>query len=99
MDFIITAYDYKNQVEKRITNRDAHIQGLSKAAKQGNLVSAAALLNDEGDMVGSSVHVRFESKTALDKWLKDEPYIVNQVWESFEIQQAKILDVDALKSS
>jgi len=99
MDFVITAYDYKNQLEKRLENREAHVKGLTKAAKNGNLLSAGALTNEEGEMIGSSVHVRFDSREELDQWLKNEPYILNKVWETVQIDTVNLIDVNALKSS
>jgi len=99
MDFVITALDYKNQLDKRLANREAHVKGLTEAAKNGNLISAGALTNENGEMIGSSVHVRFESRQALNDWLKDESYINNGVWEKVDIQTINLIDVEALKSS
>ena len=99
MDFVITALDYKNQLEKRLANREAHVKGLNEAAKNGKLISAGALTNENGEMIGSSVHVRFESRQALNDWLKDESYINNGVWEKVDIQTINLIDVEALKSS
>ena len=98
MDFVITALDYKNQLEKRIANREAHVKGLTDAAKNGNLISAGAITNDKGEMIGSSVHIRFDSKLALDEWLSNEPYITGQVWESVDIKTINLIDVQKLKS-
>ncbi|MGH1426475.1 MAG: YciI family protein [Arenicella sp.] len=98
MDFAITALDYKNQLEKRIANRDAHVKGLTQAAKNGTLISAGAITNDKGEMIGSSVHVRFESRAALDEWLANEPYVTGNVWESIDIKTVNLIDVAALKA-
>lgn len=99
MDFVITALDYENQVEKRMANREEHVKGLTAAAKNGQLISAGAITNDKGEMIGSSVHVRFDSKEALDQWLANEPYVTNGVWESVDIRTVNLIDVAALKAS
>ena len=99
MDFVITALDYENQLEKRVENRGAHVKGLTAAAKNGNLISAGAITNDKGEMIGSSVHVRFDSKSALDEWLTNEPYVTGKVWESIDIKTVNLIDVAALKAS
>ena len=99
MDFVITALDYENQVEKRLANRGAHVIGLTAAAKSGQLISAGAITNEKGEMIGSSVHVRFESREALDQWIANEPYQANGVWESVDIKTVNLIDVAALKAS
>ena len=99
MDFVITALDYKNQLQNRLDSRPEHVKGLTTAAKNGNLISAGALTNDNGDMIGSSVHVRFENREELDAWIKQEAYVINKVWESIEIRTVNLIDVNKLASS
>ena len=99
MDFVITAKDYANQTQRRLDNRPEHVKGLTEAAKNGNLISAGALTNENGEMIGSSVHVRFDNREELDAWLAKEPYIVNDVWETVEISTVNLIDVDKLKQS
>ena len=99
MDFVITALDYENQLQRRLDNRPEHVKGLTAAAKNGNLISAGALTNENGEMIGSSVHVRFEDRTELDSWLKNEAYIINNVWESVEIRTVNLIDVQKLKEA
>jgi len=99
MDFVITALDFPNQLERRMKNREAHVAGLIKAAKSGQLISAGALTNDNGEMIGSSVHVRFENRTELDAWLENEPYVTGKVWEKVDIKTLNLIDVEKLKNS
>lgn len=99
MDFVITAKDYENHIQRRIDNRPEHIKGLITAAKNGNLISAGALTNDKGEMIGSSVHVRFENREQLDIWLANEPYVTNKVWETIEINTVNLVDIATLKAS
>ena len=99
MDFVITAKDYKNQVQRRIDNRPEHIKGLITAAKSGNLISAGALTNDKEEMIGSSVHIRFENREKLDMWLANEPYVINKVWETVEVNTVNLVDIAKLKAS
>ena len=99
MDFVITALDYENQLQRRLDNRPEHVKGLTAAAKNGNLISAGALTNENGEMIGSSAHVRFEDRTELDAWLENEAYIINKVWESVEIRTVNLIDVQKLKDA
>jgi len=93
MDFIVTAHDFANQVENRMANREAHIVGLKKAINNGNIISAGAITNENDEMIGSSLHVRFETRQELDEWLKQEPYIIGKVWEKVYIETVKLIDV------
>lgn len=99
MDFVITALDYPNQLERRLAHREAHIKGLTQAVKQGMIISAGALTNEKGDMIGSSIHARFDNRAQLDEWLENEPYVLGDVWENIEIRTANIVDTDKLKNS
>ena len=92
MDFIVTAHDFVNQVENRMANREAHLVGLKKAINNGNIISAGAITNENGEMIGSSLHVRFETREQLDEWLKQEPYVTGKVWEKVCIENVKLID-------
>ena len=99
MDFVITALDYENQLQHRLDNRPEHVKGLTAAAKSGNLISAGALTNDNGDMIGSSVHIRFKSRKELDQWLEKEANVINKVWKSVDIRTINLVDVQKLKEA
>ncbi|MGH1543175.1 MAG: YciI family protein [Arenicella sp.] len=99
MQFAITALDHKDSeaLERRMSKRPQHVDGLKKLAKNNQLHSAGAILNDDGTMIGSSVHVSFESRDELDAWLKDEAYITGDVWNDIDIKQINMISIDALK--
>ncbi len=93
MEFLIVAYDKKGVLEKRLANRDEHVKGAKKLINEGKILKAGAIIENE-QMVGSSLFVDFESKTQLDEWLKNEPYVKNGVWDMDKIQ---IIPVKVLK--
>lgn len=51
---------------------------------------AAALLDEEGKMIGSVLVVDFPSKNELDQWLKIEPYIIGNVWQKYEVKPCRV---------
>ncbi|WP_242494967.1 YciI family protein [Salinicola tamaricis] len=54
--YAVVAYDYTDDdaLERRLSNRDAHLAGVRELAKQGKFLSGGAILDDDGKMVGST---------------------------------------------
>lgn len=90
--YIITAYDATDEgaAERRMQQRDAHIDTISKYKASGNMHMGAAILDGDGKMVGSSIIVEFDNDDALEAWLNDEPYVVGDVWEEITVTECKI---------
>jgi len=51
---------------------------------------AAALLDDDGNMIGSLLVVDFPTREELDDYLTIEPYVIGKVWEKIEIKPCKV---------
>jgi len=85
MQYLVIAYDNNNALEKRLEARPAHVEATQKLMAEGKIVSACAMIEEE-QMVGSSVVTNFETEEELSKWLENEPYVVNGVWNMEEIQ-------------
>lgn len=85
MPYLVIAYDYENALDKRMENRPAHVKATQELMKEGKIVSACALLEDE-KMVGSSVLTNFDSEEEFNTWLENEPYVKGKVWNLEEIQ-------------
>ena len=92
MQYLVIAYDYENALDKRMENRPAHVEATQKLMKEGKIVSACALIEDE-KMVGSSVLTNFDSEEEFEAWLENEPYVIGKVWNLDEIQivSAKVM--------
>ncbi len=92
MYFILLGYDGTDDsaLDRRMAARDAHLAGAKALKETGNLLFAAALQNDQGDMCGSMLAMSFESRDDLDAWLKTEPYTLGNVWDKVEIHQCAI---------
>lgn len=85
MQYLVIAYDYDDALERRLACRDEHIEGAKKLMKEGKIINAGALIEDD-KMVGSTLFVDFDSEDELDAWLEDEIYVKNKVWNYDEIQ-------------
>lgn len=92
MQFIITARDGKNMLEKRMAVRPRHLEGMAKLGR--HIVCAGGLLDDAGKMAGSVLVVDFADRAALDAYLENEPYVTEQVWENIEVQPLNVVLVN-----
>ncbi len=92
MQFLLTAYDGIDEkaTERRLSNRDAHIKFSNELVSKKQMLFGVALLNDKGEMIGSSIVYDFPSREELEQALKDEPYILGKVWQKIEIEPCKI---------
>lgn len=92
MQYLITAFDGTDPdaLSRRLATRQAHISVGDKYRSSGNHLYAAAILNDNGQMIGSSMVVEFNSRDELDNWLKEEPYITEKVWDKIDIRPCKV---------
>lgn len=75
---------------RRAAARDAHIKMVEAAHARGEQLMGAAMLDDDGNMIGSVMTVDFPDRAALDAWLKVEPYIVQGVWQDVDVIPCKI---------
>ena len=95
MQFIITAHDGENMLEKRLAVRLRHLEGVAKLGR--HVVCAGGLLDNEGKMKGSVLVLDFEDRSALDDYLKNEPYVVEHVWEKIEIETVNVVIMNGEK--
>jgi len=99
MQFIVTAYDFDDDdaINRRLSNREAHLSGIEQMVKAGNFISGGAMLNKNGKMIGSSAHVEFSSRAEVDEWIKQDPYITGRVWNNVEICEGVLFPVGKFK--
>ena len=92
MQFLLVAYDAQdeNALSRRLAAREAHLALVEKNKAAGHAKYGAALLDESGKMIGSMMVVEYENQQALETWLKDEPYITQNVWDEVNISLCKI---------
>ncbi|MBM7608951.1 uncharacterized protein YciI [Lysinibacillus composti] len=95
MQYIITAYDGTDEqaINRRLMAREKHLKSVEKRVKDGQHLYGAAILDDNGKMIGSMMVVDFPSKDELDNWLKVEPYVVEHVWQKIDIQPCSVASI------
>ena len=95
MQFIVTAYDGENMLEKRMAVRPRHLEGMARLGK--HIVCAGGILDGEGKPKGSVLVLNFEDRAALEDYLKNEPYVIEQVWEKIDVEPLNVVIVDGEK--
>ena len=92
MQFVITAYDGKIVLDKRMAVRPRHLEGMQKLID--HIVCAGGILDDEGKPKGSVLVMNFESRNELDAYLAEEPYVVEGVWDKIVIEPMNVVILD-----
>lgn len=92
MQFTLVAEDGKDTeaLNRRMAARDQHLEAAKKLKAEGHVLYGAALLGDEGKIVGSVYVFDFPSRADLDTYLKTEPYVVGNVWKTMTIRECKV---------
>jgi uncharacterized protein YciI len=96
MQFLVKAYDGEGMLEKRMEVRPRHLESMKALGRQ--IICAGGLLDDEGKMKGSALVMEFESRAALDEYLKNEPYVVEGVWQKVEVETMNVVLVNGEKA-
>lgn len=92
MQFLVKAYDGDGMLDKRMEVRPRHLEGMKALGKQ--VICAGGLLDDEGKMKGSALVMEFPDRAALDEYLRNEPYVVEGVWQKIEVETMNVVLVD-----
>ena len=95
MQFVITAHDGRNMLEKRLAVRSRHLENMEQI--EGKVICAGGILDEEGKMAGSVLILDFASKEQLDAYLAHEPYILENVWEKVQVEPMNVVIVDGKK--
>lgn len=93
MQFVVTAMDFTDAsaLERRMSQREAHLQGVKLLIAQGHFLSGGAILDDNGKMIGSTLHLEFPDRAALDAVLKNDPYVSGKVWDNINVREARLV--------
>jgi uncharacterized protein YciI len=93
MEYLIVAYDGKDPEAKdrRLAARQAHLAGVEAMIQAGSFIDGGAILNESGEMIGSTLYVEFESRQELDRWLKKDPYVTGGVWVEIDVKPIRLV--------
>lgn len=71
---------------RRAAVRPTHLERIAPLVEAGNILVGGAILDDQGDMVGSVLLTDFESREAFDAWIDTDPYVTGGVWKDIEVK-------------
>ena len=75
MRFVVMAWDGDDPdaKERRAAVRPVHLENIQPFVDDGHVLVGGAMLDDQGDMIGSTLVVEFDSRSDLDAWITAEP--------------------------
>ena len=82
--YIITCFDKKNFLKKRLANRELHLEYLKSFKKK--LILAGPILNKTNKPKGSVLILKFQNKFELNNFLKNDPYSKAGLFETVNIE-------------
>lgn len=93
MQFVVTALDYTDAdaLNRRMARREEHLAGVRQLIADGRFLSGGAILDDDGKMIGSTLHLDFPTRADLDAQLGGDPYVSGKVWETIDVRQARLV--------
>ena len=93
--YLITAYDFTDggALQRRMNVRPHHFDSTRELKNNGNFIFGGAILNDEREMVGSVMVMQFETEEQLEAWKQTEPYITQNIWESYDVKPFNVAAV------
>lgn len=93
MQFLVLGYDGTDAeaLARRLSVREEHLKVFREGVASGRFRFGSALLNGDGQMIGSAILAEFPSREALEEeWLRREPYVTGHVWQTITIQRAQM---------
>lgn len=90
--FLLTAYDATDPeaMNRRMAAREAHLANIADYKARGHMHMGAALLDEEGKMIGSAIIAEFPTRAEFDAWLMQDPYVTGKVWHEMQVVACKI---------
>jgi uncharacterized protein YciI len=93
--YLITGYDYTDTdaLQRRMNVRPHHLDAIKEMKEKGNYVLGGAILNAEGNMIGTVMIIQFETEEGLTAWKQNEPYITQKIWETVDVKPFRVANV------
>jgi uncharacterized protein YciI len=87
MQWLIIARDGTDEdaLGRRLAARPAHLAHAAELQAAGHLIVGGALIDDNGDMIGTAAIAQFATRAELDHWLETDPYRTGDVWREIEV--------------
>ena len=88
MQYVVTAWDGTDEgaLDRRLATRPKHLERIGPFVGSDNVLVGGAILDDDGRMIGSVLVMDFDTRAALDDWLRNDPYTTEGVCERVDVR-------------
>ncbi|HEY2803444.1 MAG TPA: YciI family protein [Actinomycetota bacterium] len=88
MQYVVMAWDGTDEGarDRRLATRPRHLERIEPFVDSGHALVGGAILDDGGGMIGSVMVMDFDTRDALDDWLRNDPYTTEGVWERVDVR-------------
>ncbi|MGV0876197.1 YciI family protein [Martelella sp. FLE1502] len=90
--FALICRDAPGALERRLAARAEHMAGLKVEKAANTIIDGGAIMDAEGNMIGSVVLCQFKDRAALDAYLAREVYARQGIWGEIEILDMRFVD-------
>jgi uncharacterized protein YciI len=92
MRFLLIAHDARDPEahDRRMRARDRHLAQGQTMIADGRALFGTAILDDEGNIIGSMLVMDFPTRQEFDAWLRTEPYVVEGVWGDVQVHPCRV---------
>ncbi|RKP24208.1 hypothetical protein SYNPS1DRAFT_7570, partial [Syncephalis pseudoplumigaleata] len=87
--YLVIAEDFTDDdaLSRRLQVRQAHLDRANTMKQQGTMLFGGALLTaDEQTMNGSVIVFEANDEDEVRRWIAEDPYVVNGVWNDIDIR-------------
>jgi uncharacterized protein len=93
MQFLLIGYDGTDPqaLNRRIKVRGEHLEKIEVLKSRGEFLLGGAILDENGNMIGSMIVYEYPDRKTLEKKLKEEPYFTKGVWQKVDIQPFRLV--------
>ena len=78
---------------QKVGRGEPALQYLSRYLYRG-VIGNQHILDDDGRMIGSTLHVDFPDRASLERFLEQDPYVTGKVWKHIDIKPVKLLPLN-----
>jgi uncharacterized protein len=96
MQFLLIAHDGTDSdaSNRRVKVRPEHLRKIKLLKERGEFLFGGAILDHNGNMIGSMILYEMPDRETLDERLKDEPYVYAGVWKNIEIVPFRLATIE-----
>ena len=88
--FVISCIDKPDSLGVRMAARDAHLVYANTGEKPVKVKLGGPYLDGRGNMAGSLLIVDAPDRSAVDQFLRDDPYVTAGLFESVDVRPYRV---------